>query len=96
MSNRAHTGRCSRAWRKTKARKLRQGVEWQRPIRWKVPEALRAFLSVTPGSPNQRMAGFDVFARAMVAYNKHRVLAGTPPLVVNGGDVIENTPVAAS
>lgn len=82
MSNRAHSGRCFRAHKRTKARKLRQGKTWDQPVRWKVPLALRPFLNITPGSPNQRMAGFDLFARTIEAYNKHRDLTGKGAPVV--------------
>lgn len=89
MSNRAHSGRCFRASRATKARKLRQGKTWERPIRWKVPLALRPFLNITPGSPNQRMATFDIFALCIEAHNKHRELTGKGPrIVADGGDVV--------
>lgn len=74
MSN--HHGRCCRAFRRTKARKLRQGKTFNRPIRWKVPQALQPFLSITAGSPNQRMAGFDVFALAVSRYAEHRRKTG--------------------
>lgn len=77
MSNKAHTGRCFRATRRTKLRKLRQGADFNaHPIRYKVPLALRPFLTATPGSKNQVRAQFDAMALAIVRYNEHRDLTG--------------------
>jgi len=40
----AHTGRCFRAWKRTKQRKFKQGVPWNFPIRHKVPQSLQPFM----------------------------------------------------
>lgn len=40
----AHTGRCFRAFRRTKQRLEKQGREWAWPIRQKVPQALQQFV----------------------------------------------------
>lgn len=73
----AHTGRCFRAWRRTKARKTRQGQSWDRPIRQKVPLALRPFLASAVGS-NQKHAGGDAMASAILRYAEHQTMIGAP------------------
>ena len=74
---RAHTGRCFRAWRRTKARKTRQGLPWDRPIRQKVPLALRPFLVGAAGSI-QKHAGAEAMASAISRYAQHQMLIGAP------------------
>lgn len=74
MSNRAHKGSCFRAKRRTVARKKRQGVAYDpHPIRYKVPLALRPFLS---GPMNQMRAQHDQFAVAIGRYEQHRIATG--------------------
>lgn len=74
MSNKAHSGRCFRSKRATVARKKRQGVDYDpHPIRWKVPAALRPFLS---GPTSQMRAQHDQFAVAIGRYNQHRTATG--------------------
>ena len=73
----AHTGRCFRAWRRTKARKLRQGQPWGRSIRQKVPLALRPFLAGAVGSV-QKHAGGDAMASAILRYAQHQTMIGAP------------------
>lgn len=68
MSNRAHRGRCFRANRRTARRKAKQVHEEAyvaHPIRWKVPEAIGAFLF---GAANQVRARFGQMASAIVRY----------------------------
>jgi hypothetical protein len=72
----AHTGRCFRAWRRTKARKTRQGQPWDRPIRQKVPLALRPFLTAALGSSNQKHAGAGAMASAIYRFAQHQTLIG--------------------
>jgi hypothetical protein len=73
-----HSGRCFRAWRRTKARKTRQGQPWERPIRQKVPLALRPFLTMALGGSNQRHAGADAMASAISRYAQHQTMIGAP------------------
>jgi hypothetical protein len=70
----AHTGRCFRAWRRTTARKYRQGVSWTFPIRQKVPLALRPFFS-GPG----RHAGAMEMKNAIIRYAQHNAMVGHRP-----------------
>jgi hypothetical protein len=71
----AHTGRCFRAWRRTVARKSAQGQPWERPIRQKVPLALRPFLNA---ERSQRHAGPEAMASAILRYAQHQTMIGTP------------------
>ena len=73
----AHTGRCFRAWRRTKARKARQGQPWDRPIRQKVPLALRPFLTGAVGSI-QKHAGMEAMGHAIARYVEHQKMVGAP------------------
>lgn len=70
-----HTGRCFRAWRRTKARKARQGESWTFPIRRKVPLALRPFLT---GDGRQKSAGTNAMTLAITRYAQHQAMVGTP------------------
>ena len=70
-----HSGRCFRAWRKTRARKLRQGRPWERPIRQKVPLALRPFLNA---ERSQKHAGAAAMANAIARYAQHQAMIGAP------------------
>ena len=72
-----HSGRCFRAWRKTRARKTRQGLPWDRPIRQKVPLALRPFLVGAAGSI-QKHAGAEAMASAIFRYSQHQTMIGAP------------------
>lgn len=67
----AHTGRCFRAWKRTTARKFRQGVPWHFPIRQKVPLILRPFL-LGPG----RHAGAGEMKNAIMRYAQHKAMVG--------------------
>lgn len=69
----AHTGRCFRAWRRTKARKQAQGIEWTFPIRQKVPLALRPFLT---GEGRQKSAGTNAMNLAITRYAEHQTMIG--------------------
>lgn len=64
-----HSGRCFRQWRRTKARKLAQGHNWDYPIRQKVPQALRPFLV---GDQRQMRAGAEAMAVAVMRYAQHQ------------------------
>lgn len=70
-----HSGRCFRAWRRTKARKTRQGQPWERPIRQKVPLALRPFLNA---ERSQKHAGPEAMASAILRYAQHQTMIGAP------------------
>lgn len=70
----AHSGRCFRQWRRTKARKARQGKPWEFPIRQKVPLALRPFLNATSGS--QVRAGQMQMQQAILRYAQHQSMVG--------------------
>ena len=70
----AHSGRCFRAWRRTKVRKARQGLPWDYPIRQKVPQALRAFLAT--GDARQQRVGAQGMANAIARYAQHQTLIG--------------------
>ena len=72
-----HSGRCFRAWRRTVARKARQGQRWDRPIRQKVPLALRPFLTAAVGS-NQKHAGMEAMSHAIARYAEHQTMIGAP------------------
>lgn len=92
MSNKAHSGRCFRSKRATIARKKRQGVEYDpHPLRWKVPAALRPFLS---GPANQARAQHDQFAIAIGRYNQHREATGKGPAIRAEGTQPEVSPTA--
>lgn len=90
MSNKAHSGRCFRSKRSTIARKKRQGVEYDpHPIRWKVPLALRPFLS---GPISQMRAQHDQFAVAIGRYNQHREATGKGPAIRAEGQPAATSP----
>jgi hypothetical protein len=104
MSNRAHAGRCFRAKRETterkrrqEARKLRDGVAFvayePHPIRWKVPLALKPFLT---GNANQNRARMEQFGTAIVRYNQFRAMTGKGARIkaAPSGDVVQNSPRA--
>lgn len=83
MSNRAHSGRCFRSNRKTK---LRKGAAYAaHPTRWRVPLALRPFLT---GNANQTRARFDVFALAVSRYAEHQRLTGKGAPIRAAGDLM--------
>ena len=70
----AHTGRCFRAWRRLKARRVRQGAPPPVfPIRQKVPLALRPFLT---GDARQMRAGPNAMALAINRYAQHQTMVG--------------------
>ena len=69
----AHTGRCFRAWRRTKARKQAQGLAWNFPIRQKVPLALRPFLT---GEGRQKSASRNAMTLAISRYAEHQTMIG--------------------
>jgi hypothetical protein len=71
----SHVGRCFRDWRHTRARKLRQGKTWDRPIRQKVPQMLRPFLIDAVGS-NQKHAGMAAMKRAIYLYSQNQMMIG--------------------
>jgi hypothetical protein len=73
----AHTGRCFRSWRRTKARKFKQGVPWDFPIRQGVPLALRPFMTGIDG--RQRHAGPQQMALAITRYAQHNAMIGHRP-----------------
>lgn len=62
----AHTGRCFRATRRTRQRKIRQGEQWDYPIRRKAPLALRPFLTLT--ARGQRYAAPQLIQQAIGRY----------------------------
>lgn len=67
-----HSGRCFRAWRKTRARKLRQRKPWDRQ---KVPLAFRPFLNA---ERSQKHAGPEAMASAIARYAQHQMMIGAP------------------
>jgi hypothetical protein len=70
----AHTGRCFRALRRTKRRKVQQGESFQTAaIRQRVPLALRPFLA---GPSRQKSAGLDVMNTAIALYAAARTRVG--------------------
>lgn len=70
----AHRGRCFRAWRRLKARRLRQGAPPPVfPIRQKVPLSLRPFLT-GPG----KKAGANAMTLAITRYAQHQAMIGAP------------------
>ena len=70
----AHTGRCFRAWRRLKARRVRQGAPPPEfPIRQKVPLALRPFLT---GNANQMRATESAMKLALTRYADHQTMVG--------------------
>jgi hypothetical protein len=74
----AHTGRCFRAWRRLKARRVRQGAPAPViPIRQKVPLALRPFMSATEG--RQVRAGAAQMNLAITRYAQHQAMIGHRP-----------------
>lgn len=70
----AHKGRCFRAWRGTVRRKRAQGLDWQYPIRQKVPLALRPFLAAE--SSRQLRAGANAMSLAITRYTEHQIRVG--------------------
>lgn len=69
----SHKGRCFRSARATRRRKEARGESYDYPVRWKVPAALRPFLT---GNSNQLRARHDIFGAAIAAYAKHQQLTG--------------------
>ncbi len=69
----SHTGRCFRSMRRTKRRKEAQGGSYDFPIRWKVPAAIRPFLT---GNSNQLRARHDQMGQAIAGYARHQQLTG--------------------
>lgn len=82
MSNRAHSGRCFRSYRRTKARKAEQGKVYEYPIRWKVPQAIKAFLT---GDARQVRARHDQMGLAISRYAQHQALTGKGPPIRAAG-----------
>lgn len=82
MSNRGHSGRCFRSFRRTQRRKESQGERYDFPVRWKVPVAIRPFLR---GAKGQRRAQHDQFGLAIAGYAKHQQLTGKGPPVRAAG-----------
>lgn len=72
----AHSGRCFRAWRRTKVRKARQGLPWDYPIRQKVPQAPRARAFLATGEARQQRVGAQGMANAIARYAQHQTLIG--------------------
>lgn len=84
MSNRGHSGRCFRSFRRTKARKERQGAEpYEFPIRYKVPLAIRPFLA--NAAKNQCRAQHEQMGLAIARYAEHQRLTGKGPKVRAAG-----------
>lgn len=82
----AHSGRCFRSNRRTARRKFLQGKPYEPcPTRWKVPEAIRGFLTTTPGSPNQVRAQYDQMGQAIARYAQHQRATGKGPPVRAAG-----------
>ena len=73
----AHSGRCFRSWRRTAARKLKQGQPWDFPVRQKVPLALRPFLTAESG--RQRHAGAAAMNLAVARHAQHQAMIGHRP-----------------
>ena len=69
-----HRGRCFRAFRRTVARKLTQGIVWTRPIRQKVPQVLRPFMALLGG--NQLRASMQQIQMGIIRYAQHQAMIG--------------------
>jgi hypothetical protein len=66
MSN--TSGRCFRAFRRTKKRLNSQGRPWARPIRTKIPLSLRMFMLPGHGQASQKSVTRDVLAGIVQRY----------------------------
>ena len=71
-----HSGRCFRAFRRTKKRYTAQGRpnDWSRPIRQKVPRALRAFVNAS-ASNQKRVSGTEM-KLAIIRSMQHQARVG--------------------
>lgn len=70
----AHTGRCSRSWRRTKIRKAKVGIRWVQPIRQKVPLVLQPFMN-----SNGRRAVASEMKIGFMRYIEHNSMIGRRP-----------------